>query len=119
MTTHIGFFRANEDYVHEQGARIRDGELVSDDVRQKVLDQFDKLPASVKPIGVYRPLTSGWVVQPTYPPGVWIAETDDPLELDFITNLWAGFIDFEWVPVQGIGSTAQDAAAAVDALVNR
>ena len=119
MAIYIGFFRANDDYVQEHLPRIREtGELLAPELRQKVLDQFDKLPASVKAIGVYRPVATAWTQASTHP-GVWIAETDDPAELDFINNLWAGFIDFEWVPAVGLGSTAQDAEAAVDAMVRR
>ena len=81
-------------------------------MRQKVLDQFDKLPPTIKPLGVYAPVATAGI--DTSFPGVWIAETDDPAELHFINVLWAGVIDFEWVPVTVVGTTAHEGALAVD-----
>ena len=48
-------------------------------------------------------------------PGVWIAETDDPANLQFITNWYQGFLDFDWSPAVTVGTTSQATTAAMEA----
>jgi hypothetical protein len=112
MATYIGYYRINEDFQRENGANSRQaGELVTNQAfRQKVIDLRDKLPASIKLVGSY-----GTASTAERHPNIWIAETDDPAELQFVNNWYAGFLEFDWIPATVLGATASDTAAAMDA----
>ncbi|MEZ4495061.1 MAG: hypothetical protein R3C29_17325 [Dehalococcoidia bacterium] len=45
---------------------------------------------------------------------MWLAETDDPSHLQFVSNWYQGFLDFEWVPATAVGLTSSEAKATVD-----
>jgi hypothetical protein len=112
MATYIGYYRPNESFARENDERARAGDAGPSPVmRQKVIELRDKLPASLKLIGSYTPLGGGSDTRP----GVWIVETDDAAELQFVNNWYSGFLEFEWSPAVPVGTTSQATTAALDA----
>jgi hypothetical protein len=117
MATYIGYYRAHPDYARENGQRARDaGRAVPDDTfREKVATLRDKLPPSIKLLGSYAPIQSGTPDPDPRHPAVWICECDDPAELTFVNNYYAGYLQFEWVPVTALGNVASQTDAAMRA----
>ncbi|MCA9830334.1 MAG: hypothetical protein R3B97_11395 [Dehalococcoidia bacterium] len=115
MAVYIGYYRVNADYQREQGEKARQGNPgVNPAFRQKVIELRDKLPSTIKLLGSYAPLGAS----PTRP-SVWIAETDDPAELVFITNWYQGWLEFEWVPATALGTTSRDTTTAMERNASR
>jgi hypothetical protein len=114
MATYIGYYRLHPDYWSENGARAREaGHAIPDEVfRAKVSSLRDKLPASIKLIGSYAPIASS--PNPERP-AVWICECDDPAELTFVNNYYAGYLMFDWAPVTVLGNVASETDAVMRA----
>lgn len=118
MATYIGYFGPNESFRQVMGERAREGKPeFPEEFTKKVVELRDKLPSTIKLIGVYAPIASANSA-PEHP-AVWIAETDDPAELTFVNNHYAGYLSFQWVPVSVLGTTSQATQASLDASAAR
>ena len=113
MAVYMGYYHPNEEFARENGARSREAgsPSVNDTMRQKVIDLRDNLPASLNFIGSFAPFGGAAV---PHRPGVWICETDDLEDLQFVTNWYMGFLEFEWVPARAVGTTAAATTEAVN-----
>jgi hypothetical protein len=108
MATYIGYYRVHPDYAREMAKRDREaGQPVPrDEFRAKVASLRDELPPAIRLIGSYVPMQS-WSPDPdTRHPAIWVCECDDPAELRFVTNYYAGFLLFEWIPVEALGTVS-------------
>ena len=111
MATYIGYYDRDDDFATLMGERARSGQpAFPEEFTKKVVELRDKLPSTIKLIGSYAPIGSS-----REHPAIWIAETDDPAELSFINNYYAGWLSFTWVPVNVLGTTSQATQSSIDA----
>ena len=116
MAVYIGYYRANPQSTEEAGQRARSGQPGPDPkLVQRVRELPDKLPASCTLLGSYAPM-AGAVFADQPPPGVTIVETDSVADLQFITQYYAGYLMYHWVPATRVGATAQERAAWASAI---
>jgi len=64
----------------------------------------------------YDDAMAGAVFADQPPPGVTIVETDSVADLQFITQYYAGYLMYHWVPATRVGATAQERAAWASAI---
>ena len=109
MAMYIGFYDINPDFQRQTGERARGGDNTPDAAFQrKVVELRDKLPASLKLLGSYG-------TQSTDRPNIWLCETDNQADLQFVTNYYTGYLVFDWVPANVVGTTASETRATMDA----
>ena len=113
MATYIGFYQANEEFFRANAERARAGEPPDLTLRDKVVELRDKLPASLTLIGSWGVSKVGAVNRER--PNVWICETDNAADLQFVSNYYQGFLEFEWVPATSVGVSASEARTNMDA----
>jgi hypothetical protein len=107
---YIGYYHPNPDFWRESGERARNGDGPSAAMGEKVVNLRDNLPKGLKLLGSFAPIGGATAGRPA----VWLAETDDTSHLQFVSNWYQGFLDFEWVPATAVGLTAQQAKATID-----
>lgn len=101
MSTYLGFYRTTDGFRVESEVRARSGDTSIDPrFLQLVVDLPLRLPAGCNIIGSYGSIGGS----PQGLPNVIIVETGDPDHLQFITNYYAGFLDFQWMPARSVGS---------------
>ena len=109
MATYIGFYTIDPNYTRSLGEKARRGDNGPDvSFQERVTELRDKLPGSLTLIGSYSTSASNQ-------PNVWICETDDPRDLQFVSNYYTGYLVFDWVPATPLGATAEDTKAAMEA----
>lgn len=109
MSTFIGYYRTNDAFAQEIQQRQREGQPIDARFIQMVVDLPGKLPASCKIIGSYSP-AAGPVLGPQ-PPSIQIVETNDPRDLQFISQYYGGYLQFHWVPATVVGANRQEREA--------
>lgn len=115
MATYIGYYHTHPDFARQQGEKARGGESAADPAfQQKVIELRDNLPGSLKLIGSFGSMSSQTPEANRERPNLWICETDDTADLQFISNYYAGYLVFEWVPGFVIGATASETRAALE-----
>lgn len=101
MSLFIGYYRPTATYREANEARARQGETAIDPkFAQMVVDLPLKLPAGCSILGSYGPGGNS----PDNPPNVMILETSDTAHLGFISNYYAGFLQFQWFPATSVGA---------------
>ena len=105
MTLYVGFYVIDPEFQRESGARARSGDN-SLDARfgRKLVELRDRLPASLKLIGSY-------TTQSAERPNIWLCETDNQADLQFVSNYYEGYLRFDWVPANVIGATTAETEA--------
>jgi hypothetical protein len=98
MAVYLGYYRPVPDFV------------ANDAFRRKVVELPEKLPAGCLLIGSYVPTGGAAAVTPSRP-AVMLVETDHPADLDFISQYYAGALQFDWVPVTPVGTTRPEREA--------
>ncbi len=102
MSTFIGYFRPTETYRQASEARARAGESVWDPkFLQLVVDLPVKLPAGCQMIGTYSPVGGATDTQPS----VCLVEATDTDQLQFISNYYIGWLEFNWAPTIPLGAS--------------
>lgn len=109
MVTYLGYFRFNRDFLRAQSeeAQRTGNPPDSETMRQKVVGIRGALPDTIKLIASYNPIRSAASVDEERHPRIWVVETDDPQELQFVNQWYAGFLDFEWVPAVALGTSTE------------
>lgn len=111
MAVYLGYYRAVPRFAEEAQARAREGAGPDPSFRRMVTELLDKLPASCHLLGSYTPLGgAGAVLSDPGPPSVMIVETDNPADLGFISQYYAGYLMFQWLPAVRVGATHQERA---------
>lgn len=114
MTTYIGFYYPNPDYVREIGQQARTGELppqagqgFSPQMAQKVRELPSVLPQGCKLIGSYARTgyQSAGVPEEHQLPGIIIVETDNPADLAAFNTHYLGYLSCAWYPYTPVTRT--------------
>jgi hypothetical protein len=112
MTVYLGYYRTVPWFAEEAQARARDEAGPDARFRRLVLELPEKLPAGCLLLGSYAPLGGGGaVLADPGPPSVLIVETEDARDLGFITQYYAGYLLFHWVPAIRVGATRDEREA--------
>ncbi|MGE0227687.1 MAG: hypothetical protein AB7I38_07005 [Dehalococcoidia bacterium] len=105
MTLYIGFYTIDPHFQRESGERARSGDNTMDErFGRKVVELRDRLPASLKLLGSY-------ATQSAERPNIWLCETDNQADLQFVSNYYEGYLRFDWVPATVIGANAAETEA--------
>ena len=116
MAVYIGYYRPNPQAMEEAGQRARGGDRgPAPQLVQLVRELPDKLPAGCKLLGSYAPM-AGPVFSEQPPPGITVVETDNVADLQFISQHYAGYLVYHWVPATRVGVTAQEREAWASAI---
>lgn len=110
MAYYIGYYHINPDLRRDVGERARNGHEPDRTMAEKVIALRDNLPTGLKLHGSFNPIGGATERRPA----VWLAETDDHSHLQFVSNWYQGIFEFEWVPANAVGVTAQETKATVD-----
>lgn len=106
---YIGFYDVDPDFRRAIGDGARTGDNSLDKAfRERVVALRDRLPPTLKLLGSYG-------TQATAHPNVFICETDNQADLAFISNYYTGYLVFDWVPANAIGTTTSAARETMDA----
>jgi len=102
MTTYIGYYRPDANWLAETGARSRSEGPTGFDPAflQRVAALPEQLPNGCAIVGSYAPRS---VAEAT--PSIMIVETDDDAHLAFITNYYQGWLQFSWAPAVSVGGS--------------
>ena len=102
MSTFIGYFHPTESHRQAAEARAMKGESGWDPkFIQMVVDLPLKLPAGCQMVGTYGPVGGATATQPS----VCIVEAADAEQLQFISNHYAGWLEFSWAPTIPLGAS--------------
>lgn len=71
---------------------------------QLVLDLPSKLPEGCRIVNTYQPIGGALAS----PPLVTVVETNDPGDLNFISNYYRGYLEYQWTPAFVLGPTRAD-----------
>ena len=113
MSVFLGFYRPDPEYLREAGVRRRAGDSDPDPrLTRLVVELTDKLPASCTVLGAYNTMAGNVLSEPG-PPGVIVVETNNGEDLFFISQYYAGYLQFVWHPARSLGTTRQEREAAV------
>ena len=111
MAVYLGYYRAAPEALQENRARAREQGAAPDPRLQRlVVELLDKLPAGCTVLGSYTPM-AGAVFGESAPPSVMIVDAEHPAALSFISQYYAGFLLFHWVPATRVGATHQEREA--------
>ncbi|MGE0229216.1 MAG: hypothetical protein AB7I38_02455 [Dehalococcoidia bacterium] len=112
MAIYLGYYGVHPDYAHERGEVARKaGHFVPDEAfNARVAALRDQLPPSIRLVGSYVPIASMTPDWDPRRPGIWIADCDNPRDLGFINNYYAGFLKFDWVPANSLGTSSAQTA---------
>lgn len=105
VATYIGYYRPNQRFVEESNARAREGAVAMDPkFLQLVADLPIKLPSTAHIIGSFSPIGGATPGSPA----VFIVEAADPSGLQFISNYYQGYLEFDWHPGVSIGANKNE-----------
>lgn len=113
MATYIGYYRTTDGFNLENQERSRAEGPTGPPAKfmQLVVDLPGRLPAGATIVGSWGPAVNGPVFAGGAPPNVMIVEADDPGSLGFISNYYAGYLIFQWMPATAVGGDPQRRAA--------
>ncbi|MBK7723714.1 MAG: hypothetical protein IPI33_00215 [Dehalococcoidia bacterium] len=101
MSIYLGYYRPTATYREANETRARQGDTTLDPkFAQIVVDLPLKLPAGCSILGSFAPAGGS----PDNPPNVMIIETSDTAHLGFISNYYAGYLQFQWFPATSVGA---------------
>lgn len=102
MSIYIGYFRPTQSHRKNSEARAIAGESAWDPkFVQMVVDLPLKLPQGCQMLGTYSPAGNATETHPS----ICLVEAADVTQLQFISTYYAGWLDFEWAPTTGLGTT--------------
>lgn len=117
MATYIGYYRPTQSFMESNFTRARaEGFSPDPKMQQLVRDLPERLPSSCRILAAYSPMAAP-VFADTAPPGVLVVETDSTTDLTFITQHYAGYLMFQWVPATVIGTTRAEREAATQGAI--
>lgn len=100
MATYIGYYRPNQRFVDERNAAAREvGAAMDPKFSQMVADLPLKLPSTAHIIGSFAPIGGATPASPA----VFVVEASDVSGLQFISNYYQGYLEFDWHPGVSIG----------------
>ena len=116
MAVYIGYYRPNPQSLAEGGQRARSGQPGPDPTLVQLVRALpDKLPAGCRLLGSFAPM-AGPVFADQPPPGVTIVETDNVADLQFISQHYAGYLIYHWIPAVRVGVSALEREAWASAI---
>jgi hypothetical protein len=115
VAVYMGYYRPAPGYIEANQARARaEGPSPDPKLQRLVAELPEQLPKSAKIIAAFSPVQSGAVLSDTGAPGVIIIQTDNSADLQFINQHYAGYLMFQWVPANVIGTTRAEREAAMN-----
>lgn len=105
MATYIGYYRPTAGFIEEGAKRARSGDRSMDPkFTQMVVELPGKLPDGINIIGSYAPIAGGGVLG-SQPPSVMIVDAAETSELTFVSQYYAGYLEFHWMPATVVGAS--------------
>lgn len=101
VATYIGYYRPNQRFVDVSNETARAGGTTPDPkFLQMVADLPIKLPDTTRILGSFAPIGGATPASPA----VFVVEASEVSGLQFISNYYQGYLEFDWHPGVSIGA---------------
>lgn len=116
MSTYLGYLRPTATFRARMEERAIGGDKSNDPgFSQLLLDFPSNLPEGCTQVNTYVPIG----VAAASPPMVTVIETDQPADLQLISEYYRGYMEFQWAPVNVLGPTRAERERSLEAAQGR